>query len=180
MDNGATSLLQADQAIVKTLEQLNRLKEQAAAHEDASQSLAQTRDGLVRLISATSELAERTHKAMETLSSVGAPQVVAGMQQVTQKTDALTATIKEALAKSGAAEAMAKVASEKSDLAMGAGLNAKQSAERAESAATAAGASADAAAGRAGWALTAAVLAFLAALAAVAVQAPPIRAAIGW
>lgn len=165
MADPTTSLLQADEAVRKTLDQLEALKAETRRQIDASQSLSQTRDRLEALILQTGDLARRTGDAISQLVAAGGPEVLAGQRRLESLMVQLSDEGKGIAKATEAARAAATNASERSELAV--------------SAATQAATLGRAASGRAGIAAVAAILAFVLAVAVLALQVPAVRTAVG-
>lgn len=165
MADPTTSLLQADEAVRKTLDQLEALKAETRRQIDASQSLSQTRDRLEALILQTGDLARRTGDAITQLVAAGGPEVLAGQRRLE--------VLLSQLADEGRASARA------TDAARAAAAVASERAESAASAATHASNDGRKAAGRAGLAAAAAILTVVLASAVLVLQFPSVRSAVG-
>jgi len=68
--------LEAEQRAAKLVSSLEKLKQEASSYATATENLEQVRTQLVELIKGTEGVAQAAHEALQTIRSVGGPEIL--------------------------------------------------------------------------------------------------------
>jgi len=82
MANETTKLLNAEAAVQELLTNLQRVKGEMESYNNAAISLGSARDGVLLLVSKMADLVEKTGGVVQSLSSIGTPEILARLADV--------------------------------------------------------------------------------------------------
>ena len=91
MAENTQKFLDAEESAEKLMEALQRLHDEATNYHNSAEELDTVRNNLVGLIEATQEVSRGTHEAVQTLMSIGGPEILAQLDTLSQQTAAESA-----------------------------------------------------------------------------------------